>query len=295
MIRFLSDADKSAVLHNGPYVFNNRPVVIKPWTPAFNFHKEILTHVPLWVRFPNLPLNCWTSGSLSRICSVLGAPLCADSCTTNQLRISFARVLIEMDITKPLPKTIHIVDPTGQTFEQGVWYEWTPPFCHKCNKMGHKCSDPDGAKTKPKKQKSHGKPMDPKAAEGAVKWIPKVVDGAPDPVTAAGPSTSLADVVPACEPAPSDVPVMPAIAPVFHNVVSSDAIVMHTPCNTLQVFHGEDDDGWKRVTKGSKERLLTKVAPVVQSNAYLALAPIAEDSGEVVVPLAVRDSPLSPG
>lgn len=33
----------------------------------------------------------------------LGVPLYADECTTQQLRVSFARMLIDIDVTKPLP------------------------------------------------------------------------------------------------------------------------------------------------------------------------------------------------
>ena len=31
-------------------------------------------------------------------------PIAADKCTTNQRRVSYARVLIEVDVSKPLPK-----------------------------------------------------------------------------------------------------------------------------------------------------------------------------------------------
>ena len=66
--------------------------------------------IPLWVRLPNLPLNCWGPDSLTRVGSLLGVPLYADECTTAQLRVSFARVLVEMDITSPLPDVIWIED-----------------------------------------------------------------------------------------------------------------------------------------------------------------------------------------
>lgn len=42
-------------------------------------------------------------------------------------------------MTKPLPTTIWVADPDGKVLEQEVAYEWTPPFCNKCNKVGHDC------------------------------------------------------------------------------------------------------------------------------------------------------------
>ena len=78
--------------------------------------------------------------SLSRIGSILGVPLYADECTTHQYRISFARLLIEMDVTKELPKEVQIEDVHGKVFKQQVMYDWTPPFCGKCKMVGHDCS-----------------------------------------------------------------------------------------------------------------------------------------------------------
>ncbi|XP_019224865.1 PREDICTED: uncharacterized protein LOC109206499 [Nicotiana attenuata] len=49
--------------------------------------------------------------ALSKIGSALGNPVYADDCTTGTVRISYARMLIEMDITKPLPRRVKIQDP----------------------------------------------------------------------------------------------------------------------------------------------------------------------------------------
>ncbi|XP_021766230.1 uncharacterized protein LOC110730713 [Chenopodium quinoa] len=78
--------------------------------------------------------------TLSRIGSLLGIPICSDECTTRQLRVSFAKVLIEIDVTKPFPKSVFVESPSKEILELKVVYEWTPPFCSKCNKVGHDCS-----------------------------------------------------------------------------------------------------------------------------------------------------------
>lgn len=156
VIKFASVEDKNAVLYSGPHMFWGRPTILKPWSPGFDFHSEVLRVVPLWVRFNNLPLNCWSTQSLSKIGSLVGVPLCADECTTRQLRVSYARLLIEADVTKELPKTVFIQDAEGRLVEQSVFYEWAPKFCQKCQKVGHSC-DEKKAPPKPKKQ-----------------WVPKV-------------------------------------------------------------------------------------------------------------------------
>ena len=78
------------------------------------------------MNFPKLPLNCWGVGSLSRIASAIGVPLFADECTTKQTRISYARMLIEVNVTKAIPQQITVVDPNGKTFLQDVELEWRP-------------------------------------------------------------------------------------------------------------------------------------------------------------------------
>ncbi|XP_021756872.1 uncharacterized protein LOC110721944 [Chenopodium quinoa] len=129
----------NSVMSEGPHMFYGKPV--KPWTDKFDFSSEILRTIPLWVKIPNLPLNCWGAETLSKIRSTLGVPICADECTSRHLRVSFAKLLIEIDITKPLAKSVWVESPKGEIVELKVIYEWIPPFCTKCNKPGHNCDE----------------------------------------------------------------------------------------------------------------------------------------------------------
>lgn len=117
VIKFNTMEDRNEVIFSGPHTLNNIPIIIKAWEDNFDFNDETLSRIPLWVKFPNLPLNCWCMESLSRISSVLENPIYADECTSNIERSSFARVLIEMDVTKPLPQSIKVKDPSGEVFD----------------------------------------------------------------------------------------------------------------------------------------------------------------------------------
>ncbi|XP_060190885.1 uncharacterized protein LOC132620214 [Lycium barbarum] len=146
------------ILYAGPYTINNKPMILKPWTVQFDLNAELMTEIPLWVKFPKLPLNCWGYGSLSRIASAIGTPLFADECTTKQTRLSYARMLIEVNVTKPLPAVIKVLDPNGQEICQGIEFEWKPEFCPKCQRVGHYCKEPPPAqKPKSPKKRRHGK------------------------------------------------------------------------------------------------------------------------------------------
>ncbi|KAH0688961.1 hypothetical protein KY289_016319 [Solanum tuberosum] len=85
-------------------------------------------------------MSCWGKGSLSRIASVIGVPIYADECAAKQIRISYARMLIEVNITQTLPDKIVVMDPNGNKFEQEVFYDWKPKFCPKCSMVGHICT-----------------------------------------------------------------------------------------------------------------------------------------------------------
>lgn len=141
VIRFENLVDQEKMLFEGPYMIACRPVIVKEWMVDFCFEKEVLHEVPLWVKLPNLPLTCWSSDSLSRISSVLGKPICVDECTTQHKRISYARLLVEVDITQPLTYKVQIEDEQGRMIEHQVLYEWVPVYCQKCHRVGHVCKE----------------------------------------------------------------------------------------------------------------------------------------------------------
>ncbi|XP_058748829.1 uncharacterized protein LOC131621809 [Vicia villosa] len=141
IIRFQSQSDLDAVLMKGPYTLRNIPLMIKEWKPDFNLKRDMLRTIPLWVKLPRLPLHLWGAKSLSKIGSALGVPLVTDECTASKLRVSYARILVEVDITKELIKEIAIKDCEGRKLMQPVEYEWKPLYCDRCKSIGHRCKD----------------------------------------------------------------------------------------------------------------------------------------------------------
>nr|XP_016436483.1 PREDICTED: uncharacterized protein LOC107762630 [Nicotiana tabacum] len=131
--------DWDDVLINGLYTLNNRPIILRPWTDGFDFNEEVQKTIPLWVKFPKLPLSYWSNQDLSKIGSGLGKPLYADACTIVVVRISYATVLIEMDITRPLPGSIKLYDLKGKVIEPLIQYDWKPQYCQTCYQIGHSC------------------------------------------------------------------------------------------------------------------------------------------------------------
>ncbi|XP_075085014.1 uncharacterized protein LOC142168253 [Nicotiana tabacum] len=121
IVKFQSMADLNEVQYADPYSINNKPMILKQWCPEFDFNVEFLTELPLWVKFPSLPMNCSSLNSLSRIASAIEVPKYADECTTKQTRIPFARMLIEVNVTKPLPDEV-----TRKQGPKKVVQTWVP-------------------------------------------------------------------------------------------------------------------------------------------------------------------------
>lgn len=154
ILRFKSFRDRDEVLLRGPYMIRNIPLLIREWRPGFKIKDELLRTLPIWVKLPQLPIILWGDTSLNKIGSALGNPIMTDECTANRLRVSYARILVEMDITKELPQTITIADNEGEKIQQAIEYEWRPLFCNKCQKVGHSCDKPKVRKQwKPKQVK----------------------------------------------------------------------------------------------------------------------------------------------
>jgi hypothetical protein len=96
-----------------------------------------MTRAPVWVKFPNLPLCCWSSSCLSKIASVLGKPIQCDHMTSSLSRLSYTRVLVELDLREDLQHSVAVSLPSGPILNQKVVFEALPKFCNLCNVLGH--------------------------------------------------------------------------------------------------------------------------------------------------------------
>lgn len=106
----------------------------------FDFATSKMVRMPVWVRFPNLPLQCWSPLCLSKLASVLGKPVHSDTPTASMTRLSYARVLVEIDLLADLPTSINLILPNGMPLSQQVMYESLPCFCKQCRTLGHMIS-----------------------------------------------------------------------------------------------------------------------------------------------------------
>ncbi|KAM3326042.1 hypothetical protein P3S67_001168 [Capsicum chacoense] len=120
IVKFQTEANIKEILYSRPYSINNKPVILKQSMPYLDFNSEFLTKIPLIGR-------------------AMGIPFFVDECTMKQTRISYARMLVEVDITKVLPTEIKIMDTKGNIFQQPIYFDWKAEYCDRCIMVGHGC------------------------------------------------------------------------------------------------------------------------------------------------------------
>lgn len=77
--------------------------------------------------------------TLREIASAVGTPLLIDNATTKRLFGHYARILVDMDLSRKLFHEI-VVEREGFAFTLEVAYERLPAFCTHCQGIGHDVS-----------------------------------------------------------------------------------------------------------------------------------------------------------
>jgi hypothetical protein len=206
-------------------------------TEYFDFSCSEMTQVPVWVKFPNLPLKCWTLRCLSKLASVLGNPIQCDKLTSTKERLSYARVLVEVDLLADLRSSINVVLPNGSPLVQRVIYETLPKFCKHCRVLGHSIGACSKGKVDARSVEKAGSAN--VATMNNIKG--SVFTRLSPPVDASLVDASPADAPPANAP-PVDAPKVDApIVPTTPNVVQDEK-----QCNKATSAGSE---GWETIRK----------------------------------------------
>lgn len=137
VFQFCHHKELERVLASGPYFIYGRALLLRLILENLCFQEEDYSIVPIWVQFHNLPLQCWNTRAISKIASKLGKPLCVDNFTLERKRISYARVLIEIDTSISPLEMFDVKLPSGLVYSQYVYYENMPKFCNHCFMFGH--------------------------------------------------------------------------------------------------------------------------------------------------------------
>ncbi|CAH9129701.1 unnamed protein product [Cuscuta epithymum] len=137
IFHFQSEDDRTKVISEGPYSSYGKALFLKMLSEDFEFDGEEFLKVPTWIKFPGLSVTLWNKPEISELASRVGVPIIADQITQNKARAQFARVLVEVDSSKPPVLEIPMIQPSGKRRKQFVVFETYPNYCYECKKFGH--------------------------------------------------------------------------------------------------------------------------------------------------------------
>ncbi|KAI5349115.1 hypothetical protein L3X38_002002 [Prunus dulcis] len=133
VVKFELEEDLEFVLTGGPWIIAGQYLVLQKWRPGFCPATAHITRMAAWIRVSAIHLECFDVWALKRIGNLLGKLLKIDALTTSQNRGKFARMCVELDLTKPLEAFVQI----NQEW-YNIEYEGLPDICYLCGRYGHK-------------------------------------------------------------------------------------------------------------------------------------------------------------
>ncbi|XP_075507580.1 uncharacterized protein LOC142544415 [Primulina tabacum] len=132
---FLNVEVRDRILGGGSYMVYEYHLFLKEMPRCFRFRDEDMNSMPLWVQIHVLPPDCWNFNILSKLACRLGNPIHMDMLTHDRKRIKYARVLIEMEASKPKLLELEIELPFEDVMIK-FEYEQDIKFCDVCHRAG---------------------------------------------------------------------------------------------------------------------------------------------------------------
>ncbi|CAN1759809.1 hypothetical protein LINPERHAP1_LOCUS7284 [Linum perenne] len=132
LVRFSDDSDYQRAAFGGPWKIYDYYFSVARWSPSFN-EEEPIKSILTWVRLPKLPIHFFNRLAVTRIGNCIGKTVKLDLATSEGARARYARVCVEVDLSKPLLGKYLLEDKTYY-----VEYESLENICVSCGIYGHK-------------------------------------------------------------------------------------------------------------------------------------------------------------
>ena len=123
-------------LEEAPWFMGSAGLFLTPWFLDFDPASAVITKAPGWIRLPNLPIHLWRIEVYKQIGNTLGCFLMGDYKRERQGLYTYARVCVELDLSKGLPEYINL-KINDFVWTQFLDYENTAFRCCHCHLTGH--------------------------------------------------------------------------------------------------------------------------------------------------------------
>ena len=137
LFRIEDAGTRHRVLSRKFWHISEAPLMVGVWNPETASSPPDLSAMPLWVDLVNVLGYLYSKKGLSFLSRTAGKFIKLHPHTERCIRMDVARVLVEVDLTKPLPNKIRFKDKHGVDVLITISYPWLPPKCLSCAKWGH--------------------------------------------------------------------------------------------------------------------------------------------------------------
>ncbi|XP_072074324.1 uncharacterized protein [Arachis hypogaea] len=108
-------------------------LIVQRWRPFFLSSEQHVKKIAAWIRIPNLPIELYNHHFLWRVESTIATMLKVDKATSIHSRGRFARICVEIDLSKKLVPRISVL---GNILN--IKYEGLHLICFNCGIYGHR-------------------------------------------------------------------------------------------------------------------------------------------------------------
>ncbi|CAN1148730.1 hypothetical protein LINPERPRIM_LOCUS38285 [Linum perenne] len=130
LVLFWDVEDYQCSTFGGPWKIYDYYISVARWSPALSEDDSIGTIMP-WVRLHKLHIHYFNSTTVNYIGNYIGKMIWMDLVTSEGARAKYARVCVEVDLFKQLPRKYMTEDPAYH-----VEYESIENVCLGCDKYG---------------------------------------------------------------------------------------------------------------------------------------------------------------
>jgi hypothetical protein len=132
LVAFSHEDDQYAALMDGPWFIYDHYLTVQEWKPNFNPVSDTIKEVAVWMRISGLPIEYYDSQILRFIGNIVGKTVKVDKNTLTQERGKYARLCVQVDLTKPL---LAMFTLKGRKYT--IEYEGLHMLCMTCGRFGH--------------------------------------------------------------------------------------------------------------------------------------------------------------
>lgn len=135
--RIKDKATRLRVLRRGMSNIADIPLIISKWSPIAKQEEPEIKTIPMWITLKNVPHQIYSWSSIGFLASVVGKPIRLNPETELCSNFEEAKVFVEADMSKELPKMYWLRSKSEIDAEIEFAYPWLPPRCSLCSKWGH--------------------------------------------------------------------------------------------------------------------------------------------------------------